>query len=292
MKMKRTPVFVFSLFALSNFVQTVDAEWCPDHYYITGLGAVTKHRDMQIQQTNTSLITTEMLDTDYKHGYGVGGAVGIGITKCWRFEVEGYFRNNEGENLVFNDPIVGANQINANFHYRSFSLMANTFYDLYICDCLKLYVGGGIGAAWVEFIADPFTVGVTNSCDTPCFACLPCTDGSSPVECNDCCFNDTFGCSCPCFEATAERKVKQKRLLQGPADGTTPSYKLENVRFAYQIMVGFAYTIACNIDAIAGYRLWGTTKEKNRFINNGTMAISEQKAPFVSSVEFGLRYRF
>jgi len=292
MKMKKASSFFLSLLALSNFTQTVNAYWRPDHYYVTGLGAVTWHRDMEIQQANISTIATQSLDTDYHVGYGVAGAVGIGITKCWRFEVEGYFRNNEGKGMMFNDPIAGSNRVSAHFHYRSFSLMANTFYDFCICDCLELYIGGGIGAAWVQFIADPFSVGVPNDCGNPCFACPQCDIDGVIVPCESCCTDSTFQCDCPCTRVVKRSTVGKKRLMEGPAEGTTPSYKLENVRFAYQIMVGFAYTIACNIDAIAGYRLWGTTKEKSRFINNGTIALSEHKAPLVSSLEFGLRFRF
>lgn len=126
----------------------------PDGYYISGLGAITLHRDTEF---NVVAQPSPHVNVDYKLGYGVGGAIGTIMCRNWRLEVEGYFRNNEAKRLILNTndgsllPPAEGTVYGVHFHERSFSLMANAFYDYCPCECVKLFIGGGVGVAWVQW---------------------------------------------------------------------------------------------------------------------------------------------
>lgn len=121
---------------------------CPQCYYIEGKGGAIWQGDTKIMNENGGGYATQ----DYKTGYEVGGAIGAYMS-CFRAEIEGMFRNSPGDKAHAFDPSGNPAPFAAqpHFYYRSFSLMFNALYDFYFCDNFSIYVGGGLGAAWVEF---------------------------------------------------------------------------------------------------------------------------------------------
>lgn len=238
MKRKLIIFRIVCILALNGAVEQIQAQdfWCPNCLYVSGAGALTWMRDMDTRVEDLSSGNSFSVISDYKTGYGVSAAVGAVFCRNWRFEIEGYFRNNERDKLNVNTPD-GSTLQKPHDHYRSFSLMFNGFYDFCLCEGLAWYLGGGIGPSWVEFKAGP--VGLNGD---PAFAIA-----SSDLN-------------------------------------------LEDVRFSYQVMTGLAYQVSCDIWATAGYRLWGTLKEKDGH-NNG-IKVSERRVPLVQSLEFGLRFMF
>lgn len=156
----------FSGMALKAYAQR--AWYCPNCWYVSGYGGPATHRETDTQFTDsTSVNPTQDLITDYRTGYGVGGALGAVFCRSWRLEVEAYFRNFNGKRVVLAQDSLTATTAccvdgctvnalyNPSTHYRSFSFMANGFYDFCLCDTVSWYVGGGIGPTWVEYRVKP-----------------------------------------------------------------------------------------------------------------------------------------
>lgn len=158
----KTSFFTLFLINVCNLLTVCSSHafLCPDGYYVSGLGAITSHRDTEFNEVvdiGGGALLPIHANIDYRIGYGLGAAVGAIICRDWRLEIEGYFRNNEAKRVTYYGPIDIANIPGAgvtyspHLHERSFSLMANAFYDYSPCECVKFFIGGGIGIAWVHW---------------------------------------------------------------------------------------------------------------------------------------------
>lgn len=152
--------------AISYFSNNLQAWCCPefctldyfcrDAGYFSVTGGATHMRDMHIRVRETiGDVPLFALHTDYKIGYGVGVALGAAM-QAWRFEVEAYYRKNEGAQFSvvdFTTTPASEAVFPTPFYYRSFSIMTNAYYQFCLWQCLDLYLGIGVGPSWVRFQA-------------------------------------------------------------------------------------------------------------------------------------------
>lgn len=130
---------VACLFAASAQAQ----QCCGDSYYVGALGGLNFASN--IHHHNTKVTTNP--------GYLVGATVGTEICDCFRVEGEFAFRSNSIHSIkrtIVNDENSESLRAKPSTHLRTYSLMANAYYDLDCGYCVRPYVGAGIGYGWTK----------------------------------------------------------------------------------------------------------------------------------------------
>lgn len=82
--------------------------------------------------------------------WGVMAALGYYLNQ-WRIELEGAYRDDEGNDIFFSDGIETVRHFD---HVARFSVMANAYYDVPICYGWGFYLGGGLGAGFTRLELD------------------------------------------------------------------------------------------------------------------------------------------
>ncbi|MFP4004707.1 MAG: outer membrane protein, partial [Alphaproteobacteria bacterium] len=81
-------------------------------------------------------------------GWAAGGALGYRYGDGLRAEIEGTYRQNDGD-FFFIDPVTGPD-LEANADVSSLSLMLNVLYDFDMGSFFRPYIGAGIGTSFVD----------------------------------------------------------------------------------------------------------------------------------------------
>ncbi|PWU06288.1 MAG: hypothetical protein C5B43_02015 [Verrucomicrobia bacterium] len=114
--------------------QTLSADVCSIcGWYAGASGSVAWHRNTRLSNFRT---------VEYKTGYGGNISVGFLFDSVWRLELEGVFRFYDND--CVHSELHKFSKTN-NGHLREFAGLINLLYDIPICDCLDIYVGGGLG---------------------------------------------------------------------------------------------------------------------------------------------------
>lgn len=119
---------------------------CDDSFYVGALAGVNFIQDIKSHGVKASLDT----------GYIVGANVGYRICDNIRVEAEFAYRNNnkthrENVDYAFDSKIENISNSKVKADIKTYSLMANAYYDFDLCSCFTPYVGVGIGYAWNDF---------------------------------------------------------------------------------------------------------------------------------------------
>lgn len=161
MKTKFITSILAGVLALSGIAQAdgQKSAWCPNCWYVSGFAGPAWHREMSTSLTITGQPTSSFI-TDYKTGYDLGGSIGAVFCRSWRLEAEFAFRTFRGDRVIVGPlPLTSGQSADISDYpytrYRSFSIMANGFYDFCLCETVSWYVGGGIGPSWVEYKIRP-----------------------------------------------------------------------------------------------------------------------------------------
>lgn len=102
-------------------------------WYVGASGSVSWHNNTRL--TNFSNI-------NHKTGYGGNVSIGFLFDSVWRLELEGVFRFFDNNHV--HNALTTHTKIN-NGHIREIAGLINLVYDIPVCDCLDLYLGGGAG---------------------------------------------------------------------------------------------------------------------------------------------------
>ncbi len=160
MKTKTALLATSALLALSL---TVPAQ--AGNFYVTAMGGVNWQDDNDFRNTTAGGSDTLAISGQGDTGYIIGGAVGMDLHLAMeglRVELEGALRHNQVDGVYSSfTPTVGGTSGSISYDHRTFSILANAWYDWELGGT-TVYAGGGIGWADVEaegnFGGSPFSV--------------------------------------------------------------------------------------------------------------------------------------
>lgn len=122
------------------FAATAQAQQCcGESYYVGAMGGL--NFTSNLHHNNTRVHTNP--------GYVVGATVGTELCDCIRLETEFAFRSNSVHSIKqkTKEETVRAK---SHDHLKTYSLMANAYYDLDLGYSVRPYVGAGIGYGWTK----------------------------------------------------------------------------------------------------------------------------------------------
>lgn len=147
-------VAALSLLAAPSFAEDmVDAQAMkafPDHYFYGSVfGGVNFLKDQDVDlDTQSSTLTDDFGEIDFKDGFIVGGALGVDFYHTWRAELELSYRENDVSSY-FEGGFTG-NQAQSGDQISAFAIMANVWRDFHFNESFGVHIGGGIGGAMVS----------------------------------------------------------------------------------------------------------------------------------------------
>lgn len=130
--------FLFFLGCLMTSFSTIQA----GQWYVKGAGGVN-FIEKETVEINSSGYRVEVA---INPGYYVAGFLGYRLSKFFRLETEGAYRNNIFNKFIFNEEF----ELPFNSPIHTWGAMGNAFMDFPCAEILFPYLGGGIGAQWVR----------------------------------------------------------------------------------------------------------------------------------------------
>lgn len=256
-----------------NFGVPCAVEPCcpPSCWYFATHGAVVWQNHLTFETKSAVHLNNASEKFEYKVGGSGSVAIGMNLSPCWRFEVEGLYQRNSMKSVALSGvPILdlpvpfGAVDLNrsypANGSISDFALMGNLFYDFNLGCCFKIYLGAGLGVAFnhIRFttITFPFvgSIGVVSTQDfANAIADVLAIEGFS--------------------EAAA--------IMRNIKSSSSHTY------FAWNVMGGLSYELTPCWILDLGYRLFVKTK-----IKFNEDAFGKSNIPLTHRAEIGLRYLF
>lgn len=241
--------------------------YCAD-WYLATRGALTWHNTGKIHGPLGSGVTR----------FDVGGSASVAIgynLPCWNLRIEGeglYQRNSvktvalNGLDPAFFDGLATVGNCVANGASTDFALMANLFYDYCLTQCVKLYVGAGLGVSFNRLRVSTDNQPVPMPGATVPIGVISLSQVGKNI-------------------AQVYNAIGQPQLA---ALASTLHETDTNTVFAWNIMAGFTYALnpCWNLDL--GYRLFVTSK----LSYNRQAGFGKTNTPIVNRAEIGLRYAF
>ena len=121
------------------------------HAYVSLMGGYSLPTDSELESA-AGFATPNFLDVELDGGFLVGAAIGKGYDN-FRFEFETTYRQNDIDNYNVNIPGVTTTTA-GDQEVATLSLMFNMYVDFDITDSTSFFLGGGVGAAYIDATAN------------------------------------------------------------------------------------------------------------------------------------------
>lgn len=121
-----------------------------DSSYISIFGGGVFHHDIEHGYTHVNPAENGNSTHDMDAGYIFGAAIGAYVRPNIRAELELSHSSNDVNGLSFDNPIFSAASGPASGRVKSTNLMVNAWYEFGGIEHIRPYVGGGIGASFID----------------------------------------------------------------------------------------------------------------------------------------------